>query len=208
MFDLVIARYSENITWLNEIDPRYNIIIYNKLNGDNLIPNLGREAFTYFYHIVNNYDNLAEFTAFIQAGWRTQKKIKSGINIIQDLNEIVVPLNYLNLGFRHPFKNDKYGNPNGLIDLEWCWNELFIEPCPKEIHFCPYSMFSASRKNIKKRSKEFYEKCLDICSIECTVYHTSGTTKPDMSKGKKYHSPWIFERLFDYIFGTNIKDKF
>ena len=66
---LVIARYNENLEWLNYIDNKiYDIYIYNK--GDNIklnnnlnniiitdIVNIGREAHTYLYHIINHYNN-------------------------------------------------------------------------------------------------------------------------------------------------------
>jgi hypothetical protein len=67
-FEIVVSRYSENISWAK----KYNnfITLYNK--GDDLIENsirlnnIGREAHSYLYHIVNNYNNLAEYTCFLQ----------------------------------------------------------------------------------------------------------------------------------------------
>lgn len=62
---LVIARFNEDISWSN----CFPSIIYNKgeyqSNSIN-IKNVGREAHTYLYHIINNYDNLAEVTCFFQ----------------------------------------------------------------------------------------------------------------------------------------------
>ena len=53
--------------------PPENIVtIYNK--GDSHIPNsislhnVGRESHTYLYHIVNNWDKLADRTVFFQGG--------------------------------------------------------------------------------------------------------------------------------------------
>jgi hypothetical protein len=67
-FEIVVSRYNENIDWIkNYID---YVTLYNK--GDDLcdneirLKNVGREAHTYVYHIVNNYDNLSEYTCFIQ----------------------------------------------------------------------------------------------------------------------------------------------
>ena len=69
--ELVIARYNEDISWSSNFK---NIRkIYNK--GDELagfdciqLPNVGREAHTYLYHIIHNWDNLAEQTMFCQGG--------------------------------------------------------------------------------------------------------------------------------------------
>ena len=71
-FQIVVARYNEDITWLL---PFIDITtIYNKgddniaLTNFNIINlnNVGREGHTYLYHIIHNYDNLAEKTIFFQ----------------------------------------------------------------------------------------------------------------------------------------------
>ena len=69
---IVVARYNENIDHLNFFNDI--TVIYNKGNDDinpiykNVIKliNVGREAHTYLYHIINNYYNLAERTFFMQ----------------------------------------------------------------------------------------------------------------------------------------------
>ena len=74
--EIVIAHYKENIEWLNDNKNEKNISITiydkgnNKIENSNSIPlkNVGRESHTYLYHIVNNYDNLANKTIFFQGG--------------------------------------------------------------------------------------------------------------------------------------------
>lgn len=70
--ELVIARYNENVEWINAYSDI--ITLYNKGN-DNLdtciytvikLPNYGREGHTYLYHIITNYENLKERTIFSQ----------------------------------------------------------------------------------------------------------------------------------------------
>lgn len=80
--ELVVARYNENIDWLYKLNKHWKITIYNKgtplnMNGSmkikhsniNIIqlPNKGHEAETYAYHMLHNYGNYADLTAFIQA---------------------------------------------------------------------------------------------------------------------------------------------
>ena len=70
---LIIARYNEDIDWVNA----YNdiAIIYNKGNHNINssfnhiinIDNIGREGHTYLYHIINNYNNLSQRVIFTQA---------------------------------------------------------------------------------------------------------------------------------------------
>lgn len=69
--EIVIARYNENLNWLKLLDPNIKITIYNKGKSDIeyssiALPNVGRESHTYLYHLVNNYDNLADITIFCQ----------------------------------------------------------------------------------------------------------------------------------------------
>jgi hypothetical protein len=69
--ELVIARYNEDLSWLKKIPKSIKITVYNKGN-DNIdfpfikLPNIGRESHTYLYHIINNYDKLADKTIFTQ----------------------------------------------------------------------------------------------------------------------------------------------
>ena len=65
-FNIIVARYNEDINWLNMF---YDIInIYDKGMKYNLhsfqLPNIGREGHTYLYHIINNWDNLSRRTLF------------------------------------------------------------------------------------------------------------------------------------------------
>lgn len=71
-YKLIVARYNENLDWINTFE---NYQIYNKGLKDlaphhqaNAIqlPNVGREAHSYLYHIINNYDNLEDILVFCQ----------------------------------------------------------------------------------------------------------------------------------------------
>lgn len=67
-YEIVVAKYKEDISWSK---PYQNLItIYNKSDkyfpGSIKLTNLGRESQTYLYHIIKNWDNLAEITLFTQ----------------------------------------------------------------------------------------------------------------------------------------------
>lgn len=82
--DLVIARYNEDVDYLDKpYFKDFNIIIYNK--GPKLdidpnmaavidLPNVGREGHTYLFHIINNFNNLAPVTMFIPGSWQLPNK--------------------------------------------------------------------------------------------------------------------------------------
>ena len=71
--EVVVARWNEDVSWLEPLAP--HVILYNK--GDKLdgnkykrvvqLANVGRESYSYLYHIVENYDTLAPITVFTQA---------------------------------------------------------------------------------------------------------------------------------------------
>jgi hypothetical protein len=77
--NIVVSRYNEDITWAlpyNDI-----AIIYNKGNhnideftNQYHIENIGREGHTYLYHIIHNYNNLAERTIFLQGEWHSHNE--------------------------------------------------------------------------------------------------------------------------------------
>jgi hypothetical protein len=81
-FEVVIARYNEDLAWVKEEFPTERVIVYNKGKDDLILsknciikklPNIGRESHTYLYHIINNYNNLAERTFFTQGAQETEK---------------------------------------------------------------------------------------------------------------------------------------
>lgn len=78
--EIVIARYKESIVWSDFYKSIVTIYDKSKMSSDGMniypedynmnnvifLPNVGRESHTYLYHIVKNYDNLADVTVFTQ----------------------------------------------------------------------------------------------------------------------------------------------
>ena len=71
--EIIIAAFNEDLTWTK----MYANITTVYLKGDKnkvptflpriyQLPNLGRETYTYLYHIVHNYDRLSDLTVFTQ----------------------------------------------------------------------------------------------------------------------------------------------
>ena len=179
-FQLVVARYNEDIHWLrHEMD---NCIIYNKgekLNCKNeiMLPNIGREAHTYLWHIINNYDNLADVTVF------TQGKIsdhhgynEDHINHLMDLryeafregkskpgeyfHEPGHPLtcadpdwNFINGDF---FLRDNYINNHPILFIEWFKRYINLE-YPNPLKWYGNAIFAVKREYILLKPKSYYE---------------------------------------------------
>lgn len=74
-YKLIVARYNENLDWVNEFE---SFQIYNKGAKDLAphhqanavqLPNVGREAHTHLYHIIQNYNSLEDVLIFSQGSF-------------------------------------------------------------------------------------------------------------------------------------------
>jgi|688.fasta_scaffold19674_7 hypothetical protein len=205
---LIIARYNEDLFWLNEWQSQFDIVVYNKGKDDlkqdykiiNL-PNIGREAHTYLYHIVNNYDTLAENNIFLQGNIKDL-----GPNVYQDLNCYLNEIKekgysangvyytcgnyYKNIDFLADplYKDQVLSKHFRLSDITF---KDYILKHFKVLPVCMiYSMkgcFGVSKKNIQSRPKEFYLNLLD--SI------------PDYHTVEEAH---FLERLWAFIFTEKV----
>ena len=94
--EIIIARYNENLNWLNEYPfNQFEYIVYNKGINNNFsktnvknvvnLENVGRCDHTYLYHIIENYNNLSNILVFFPGSLAGDKKDKA----IQILNYII-----------------------------------------------------------------------------------------------------------------------
>jgi len=183
--ELVVAKYGENLDWLDYLGKQS--VIYNK--GEEIVsqwkykkvinlPNVGRESHTYLYHIINNYDNLADITMFCQGN------IDNSIPFIMGLNRSLSPLSYIDslyneakiMGYslnqyagnlyldeNGQFKNFKitsFGNQilkDSSHTLGTWYEKVFAESCPERIPWYMKATFCISRQKIISRPKAFYQ---------------------------------------------------
>jgi hypothetical protein len=163
---VIVARYNENIEWVQKI--KYDTIIFNKNKNEshlfeNNLPNVGREGHTFFSYIVNNYEYLPEYLAFLQGS-----PIEHCNNFIDEIN---------NFGFDVEFK------PLGPLfeettTIEHINQEIlgYSKKIGFEVTFPVYyvrgAQYIVSRDLIYKKPKSYYEKILDTLSHE--VYPWDG----------------------------------
>jgi hypothetical protein len=96
--EIIIARFNEDLNWIQEYPFNvFKYIVYNKGNNENFnktnvikiinLPNIGRCDHTYLYHVIENYDKLANITVFFPGSLNiNNKKIKARrilLNIIK-----------------------------------------------------------------------------------------------------------------------------
>ena len=141
-----------------------NVIIYNKGkildNGYNevLLNNVGREGHTYYKYICDNYENLSDYTIFLQG-----RPFDHSPNILFNLNRYI---NNKELSIDFEFLSESIHNSS--LDLEsryWqCknihknWEIVFGVNIEKnqECVFGAGAQFIVSKNKILKNTKEFY----------------------------------------------------
>ena len=182
---IVVARFNENISWLN--DKQTDIVIYNKGRvavNTIALPNVGREAHTYLYHIVNNYYTLADITVFTQAKI-DDHGYSHNVDILKNLAENAKDKGYslnmkffkrgtdymdpdFNLQIRHLLiyiYNVREESVDKIVFIDWF--KKYINPqYPDELTVYLNAIFAVSKEKIHTRPKEFYENLLTQVSNE------------------------------------------
>lgn len=194
--EVVIAAYDKNYNWTVLLE-NANAIIYLKGPGKRKIiptvpeiliePNVGRDVHTFYYHIVNNYNNLADYTFFSQdfpfdhvANYT--EIINGDINTWNKYSKQTLEGCWFFNTWCDITECDQSGYPNhGGLSIKKTWDKLFMTECPAKINFVPAGHFCASKETIHKKPVSFYTKLLDLFTVDSTL-------------------PWIIERLNPYIF--------
>jgi hypothetical protein len=183
---LVISRYNENLDWANQLS---NVLIYNKgalidsAHPILTLPNFGREGHTIFHHIYDNYENLDEYTAFLQGN-----PFDHSPNLISNLTKYIssdsIPdFQYLSENYYDTYVFDC--PHHSCLPMRIVYNKVFgcnmMEN--KKMAFASGAQFIVSKRRILQRPREFYKNIIEI--LEYSVKPVEG---------------WAIERLQNEIF--------
>ena len=195
--EMVVARYREDISWLNLVPKDIKVTIYNKYFLEDIhLPNLGREAHTYLYHIIKNYDNLADYTILCQGAPLDHcPTLEEKLNSSFENESGVIWLNkpeqenpediFSFASWQHPI-----GLPVGYF-INFLLHTNISEN--SEIRF-PYGAQYIVRKDvILNRPKDFYQFLIKFLL--------------DPENFNSITEACIFERLWPFIFDKNLKTK-
>lgn len=164
---IVISRYNENISWINQLnkEPK-DIIIYNKgssLNIPNefMIENVGREGHTFYKYIYDHYDELDDHTIFLQGNPfdHLPNTIKIINCFIQNnysirfkiLSNKLLPCNLIKCKYHKNlplYKTYQYLFQNNYHNVSFL--------------FGPGGQFIVHKKEILRHPKEFYLKIIKL----------------------------------------------
>ena len=162
---IIVARYNENIEWTKQFK---NVLIYNKgpqlSDGYNTITlnNVGREGHTYYTYIYENYDNLDEYTIFLQGNpFDHSPNIINNINSLTNNNNLNIDYGFLS---KDVLINTLY---NGHGPMKEVFLHLFGDYNGNEVFtFAAGAHFIVSKKNILSRPKDFYLKIIKLLEYD------------------------------------------
>lgn len=192
-FCIVVARYNENVEWTKQFS---NVIIYNKgipLEGEYneiFLNNVGRESHTYYKHIYDNYENLSDYTIFLQG-----HPFDHSPNIISNIKKYINNTE-LNIDFEFLSERILSCNLSGCryhpgLPLKTTYEKIFnIKKEDMNWIFGAGAHFIVSKKNILQKPKDFY---LNIVKILENSKNLVRAHAPDPIEA------WVIERLHPLI---------
>jgi hypothetical protein len=178
---IVIAKYNEDITWAKELK---EAIIYNKNDTSNIgniddkndtinektmvipLPNVGREGHTYYKYIYDNYEDLSDYTMFLQ-GHPFDHYSNINNQFFEDIRQKIKKGKLKNFT---PLGNVLYCNINHCkyhpepLPIKQVYKKIFNKnafPYMK-FKFVQGAQFIVSKKQILKRPKAFYLKIVKM----------------------------------------------
>jgi len=213
-YHVIVAKYKEDISWLEEMD-KSHIYLYDKGSTENnplqgfahyeQRPNAGRESETYLYHIIKHYDNLPEFLILLQGDPFDHFRTEEIIQPIQLQQAIEKAINNKILETSPIFS--KYS-----IELNYRWPGLKVPEYYSYIFqgsiefatFSPGCQYYLHKSKILSKPKAFWEKVYKMI-VNGQFYNGVEVSLTDAHEGnipfyKNGMNPWIFERLAGYFF--------
>jgi Protein of unknown function (DUF3431) len=186
--ELVISHFKEDTTWLQYAPfNQFKQTIYHKglARAHSLrLPNVGREGHTYLYHIINNYENLADVTIFLPGSCQDspahvnkKEKTRELVDLVMKTNDTVLLGPTMSQPIREAFYDFQLDEWEGTNADNSRSQSTGLKPCPErpfgrwyDANFppgtgdvrvvCFAGIFAVSRGDIRRHPKSFYEKLI------------------------------------------------
>lgn len=193
--DIIVSRYNENLEWIYKYPfNQFQYIVYNKGVNDDFcknnvkqiinLPNIGRCDHTYLYHVVKNYDNLADILVFFPGSLNARHKKLKAIKILNNIlfskcinayflgnyqNDIFETFKYFKLD-NHKASDLKNLELNPESQLQLCrlrpygkWYRYFFGNT-KAKWYTYNGIFSIDKRDVVQHQKLRYEMLLNSVS--------------------------------------------
>lgn len=163
--EVVIASYREPLLWVKDIPKSWKVTIYNTDDSNRTfpdgitpikVPNLGREAGQWVYHLANRYDTIAGLTVFLQGDKAHE------VSAIDDLL-FADTLPSDNFRYVGGAPDTPVGPPPFLFDhtkllFKACYGN---SPVPPSAPFRVGAQFYVRRSVVHNHPREFYQRLLE-----------------------------------------------
>ena len=193
-FEVVIAKYREDIRWSDTIAANRTIYCKDTNCGDCCphipLPNIGREYGTYLHHIVTRYDTLAERTLFVQGD--------PFFHHLLPIEEFACSDEgfHYRANVHHSMEQAvNWGWPGQTATMEVKTEFLKLLDCRTDIKHYDFTwgaQFSVTAERIRLRPKSYYEKLRELA-------HRPGITLAGVELDN-LHIGFIFEFFWQNIF--------
>ncbi|MDX6766292.1 MAG: DUF3431 domain-containing protein [Candidatus Methylacidiphilales bacterium] len=168
--DLVVARHNEDTGWLRNIPRGIRSFVYNKgtareRTSEIPLPNHGREAQSYLFHIVSHYHELPETTIFCQGRpfdhafdfhdslARLAREGLADPPGFEWLGHIIDTDDATGSRLYQRWSKNAERTP---LDMADTWSAVFDRPCPETFTFACGAQFAVTRSTIHRRPHDFY----------------------------------------------------
>lgn len=210
--ELVVARYSEDLRWLRRVPKAVRVTVYDKCEsaphpGAIALPNVGREAHTYLWHIVHRYDELVPLTVFCQGKpfdhaydfHSTLRRFAENVGAARDFEPLGHFVDTDDCEGKTLFMKWSKNEDGHLLDMNGWHHALFGSDGPAEYTFRGGAQFAVKVELIRRRSRDFYERALQLSIDFPDAAHcferawpiVFGITNPDLE--------WLGEQKTAYL---------
>jgi hypothetical protein len=199
MIEVVISKYNEDSDWIKRIN--HKTIVYDKsdnpIEGSIHRPNIGREAETLLFHIIENYNNLPDLTIFLQGDPRSNPVKYTYDEVIDEINK------------EHEHKLKTILTWEGYTNIRNYWlkscavlNDVLFEPNDDMVTYSSGVQYVIPKELILNRPLDLYRSL----HYQIIKYGHKGLVgdKKDLSDGI---DAWTMELVWGNLFDINKKIK-
>jgi hypothetical protein len=183
--DVVVARYCENLSWLQGLPAHWRVTVYDKSRGGPrqrevrgvpigpsgpnaaalwpgavALTNVGGEANSYCEHVIRRWGKLARHTLFLQGD-----PICHRPTVIDEARRLLhhgTGPDFHAFGPNMACRMDGRPHHPGLVELEQLYLALFRDEPPPVLAFQPWALFVASRKRLRSVPLATWTRARDV----------------------------------------------
>lgn len=205
MYDVVIAKYSEDLSWLDQFkevnrEKSMNTFIYDKSRNPSPehipLPNVGREADTYLHHICNHYDSPSECLILLQGNPREHTNVPVVKWKLPDSSAITKLTAFFTNIITETHHEDPGQSKYGLPVVQK--SRQYFNVSPVTVSFAAGAQYIVPYAVIRKRPKHLYEMLYQHIHKHVDLNWDSAKDRVSHVKDDELDA-WTMERLWPLL---------